>query len=620
MNIFKKIIIFSLLLCLPLVAFATDKFVHQSDFSAYTELEQTKLDAAKSNLQKDYKIVETRLDNQDKRISDVNFTLTMFGAFLTVLVLVAGGVGWVSVKARTREEARAATKEWFEENARGMEQEISDLRQQAKEAHDSIEKLKLETKRHFQSAQDEVQEDARVAKDKIQKNMGNSSSKTASDELPSTQNLNSEALEKMEQAIRNKPEVEYGFEDWDTRAFNAWHKKDFEGAARYWRFAAQITEASNVQISQSLNNAGVALGQQNRSEEAIAMYDEIIKRYGDAPEAALRELVANALYNKGFSLGTLNRSEEAIAMYDKVIKRYGDAPEAAPREQVAKALYNKGNSLYALNQNEDAIVVYDEIIKRYGDAPEAALRELIAKALINKGFSLGTLNRSEDAIAMCDEIIKRYGDAPEAALREQVAKALYNKGHTLAALNQNEDAIVVYDEIIKRYGHAPEAALRELVAKALYNKGHTLNALNQNEDAIVVYDEIMERYGDAPEAALREPVLQALNSKGFSLLCRAKQHWQNSAKCQADLEAAAVLFKQAVGDSKNHLVLGNQAYAAFLLGEGEVAQSLLRQALQQGGEKLYKATLGDLDIFPVPPDKEFRAMLEMLWTEIKSQG
>ncbi len=63
----------------------------------------------------------------------------------------------------------------------------------------------------------------------------------------------------------------------------------------------------------------------------------MVKRYGDAPEAALREQVAQALFNKDVRLGQLQRSEEEIAVYDEMVKRYGDAPEAALREQVAQA-------------------------------------------------------------------------------------------------------------------------------------------------------------------------------------------------------------------------------------------------------------------------------------------
>jgi len=48
--------------------------------------------------------------------------------------------------------------------------------------------------------------------------------------------------------------------------------------------------------------------------------------------------VARALVNKGFALGVLDRSAEAIAVYDDVVGRFGTAPELALREEVARAL------------------------------------------------------------------------------------------------------------------------------------------------------------------------------------------------------------------------------------------------------------------------------------------
>ena len=73
----------------------------------------------------------------------------------------------------------------------------------------------------------------------------------------------------------------------------------------------------------------------------------MVKRFGDAAEPALREMVARALFNKGLRLGSLNQGKEAIAVYDEVVKRFGDATEPALREQVARALFNKGLRLGA---------------------------------------------------------------------------------------------------------------------------------------------------------------------------------------------------------------------------------------------------------------------------------
>jgi hypothetical protein len=59
-------------------------------------------------------------------------------------------------------------------------------------------------------------------------------------------------------------------------------------------------------------------------------------------------LVAWALYSKGFALGALGRSEEVIAVFNDLLARFGTATEPPLREQVAKALYNKGVALAVL--------------------------------------------------------------------------------------------------------------------------------------------------------------------------------------------------------------------------------------------------------------------------------
>ena len=270
-------------------------------------------------------------------------------------------------------------------------------------------------------------------------------------------------------------------------------------------------------VAMALFNAGFTLGMLDRSEEEIAVYDDLVERFGAAGEPALRERVARALVNKGFRLGTLDRSEEAIAVYDDLVERFGAAGEPALREEVAQALVNKGVTLGTLDRSEEAIAVYDDLVERFGAAGEPALREQVAMALVNKGVRLGTLDRSEEAIAVCDDLVERFGAAGEPALREEVALALFNKGVTLGMLDRSEEEIAVYDDLVERFGAAGEPALRERVARALVNKGVRLGTLDRSEEAIAVCDDLVERFGAAGEPALREEVALALFNKGVTL-------------------------------------------------------------------------------------------------------
>ena len=624
----NRIFIMFLLLWLPLGALATEHPVSQSEFSTYKELAQTKLDATKESFQKDKEKIEVRLDNQDKRIGDLGLFLSIFGGFLTVLVLIAGWIGLTSVRSRAREEARIAADQWFD--GKGIEVKAAAFEKRLSDSHESILKLTKQLEGLAEKAGarfEEIENSTRQKADELMSSMQEKISRKLASadktELADTtltvfESIEADALEQMDGIARSKPEAEYDYSDWNTRAFNALHKHDLDGAVHYWTAAANVNGATNNQAAQSLFNVGVVLGKGKRHEEAIAVYDELVSRYGNSSEASLREKVAQALHNKGISLSLLNRSEEAIVVSDELLLRFGNSQETVLREQVAGALYDKGVYLGWLNRNEEVIAVYDEVISRYGSIPEAVLRVVVAKALYNKGVSLDKLGRNEEEMAVYDNVVKRYGSAPEVELRELVAKALYNKGGTLGQLHRNEEAIAVYDELVSRYGNATEATLRVQIAKALNNKGHRLGKLNRNEEKLAAYDEVVSRYGSAPEVALREQVAKALNGKGFEFLCHAKSNWNDEVVRLNDLQRAAALFTSAEnGKACQSMVLGNQAYTTFLLGQPDTARPLLNKALQQGGEELYKGTLDDLDIHPVPLDNEFRTLLEELWAEVK---
>jgi tetratricopeptide (TPR) repeat protein len=535
----------ALAVCLSTPA-AAEKTVAESDFSAYKELAQTKLDAARESLQKDVQALGTRVDNQDKRIDqqgnrigDVSISLTWFGILLTILAIIAGFVGYFTVSAKARkeaqEEADKAVNTWLSGHEAELQRQIKAAEAFAAESRTRIQDFEKEIaelraqvtekmSNHIADIDNLVEEGKQHLQEKIAKFAEGGSKQATQEQLA--------ALLAQAEKLRHKPEADYGFEDWNNRAFAAYSGGNHEEAARYWKQAADAPDASTIGAAKALFNAGASSEQSGRLDDAVATYDLLDQRYASATEPALRE-------------------------------------------QVAKALFNKGNNLGKLGRADDAIAAYELLDQRYASATEPALREQVAKTLCNKGVTLAKLGRADDAIAAYELLDQRYASATEPALREQVAKALCNKGVTLRKLGRTDDAIAAYDLLDQRYASATEPALRELVAKA-----H--------------------------------------NGRGFTLLCRAKENWQNETCRLADLEQAAGLFLGAEHDNNDKpIVLGNRAYCAHLRGQpAELVRPLLEAALKDGGEKLYQATLDDLAIHPVPPDAEFRRLLDEVWVSL----
>ncbi len=340
---------------------AEDKTVPESDFTAYKELAQVKLDAAKESLQKDVAALGTRVDNQDKRIDqqgnrigDVSISLTWFGILLTLLAIIAGFVGYytASTKARkeAQDEARKAVDDWLTTHE-------ADLQQRIKAAED----FATESRAHIQTFEDEISQLKAQLSDKLIAHTNNKIAETnalvedakrrlqaaiAQSSGQTTPPASPEALEALQaqaENLRHKSEADYTFDDWDDRAFAALAEGKHEDAVQYWLRASAIPTAAQSDIARALYNRGVSLGQLGRADDAIAAYDLVDARYASDTAPALRDQVAKALVNKGFALGQLGRTDDEIAAYDLVEARY--ANDTALRKQVAYAQNGKGFTL-----------------------------------------------------------------------------------------------------------------------------------------------------------------------------------------------------------------------------------------------------------------------------------
>ncbi|MEI7851372.1 MAG: tetratricopeptide repeat protein, partial [Kiritimatiellales bacterium] len=274
-----------------------------------------------------------------------------------------------------------------------------------------------------------------------------------------------------------------------------------------------VSEPNNTEQAQGLLDQGLAHISLNDFSSAIAAFDEMVGRFGDDKDPALRKLIAKVLVNKGVALGESKRPNEEIAAYDDLIGRFGDDKDPALREQVAKAFFYKGITHNDQGHPDKAIVAYDDLIGRFGDDP--TLREQVAKALLNKGVVLGETKRPDEEIATYDDLIGRFGDDKGPALRKLIAKGLFNKGVALGETKRPDEAIAAYDDLIGRFGDDP--ALREEVAKAFLNKGVALRKTKRSDEAIAAYDDLIGRFGDDKDPTLRSQVAKALVNKGVAL-------------------------------------------------------------------------------------------------------
>jgi len=595
--------------------------IGKDELDAQKEWLLLKIDSGKELAQKDIEAQGKRLDALDKRIddqvsrvSDIGNAVDRFSvvtgwiAILITGVLALGGLlGYLSVTKKAREEAEVVSettsKKWFDDNHQKLSERIRDLENAVAQALEKIAHSVADVEMHRQSAINTIQN-------------GISS---GTDSNPKLSPEDEEGLRASVKQLKDKPEANYSFDDWNTRAFAAYQAQQSEDAALFWKYAAEVPNAGAANTAQALFNRAVALSDLKRDEEAIALYDQLIAAYANDKAPTLRAWVARTILNKAVTLGQMGENDEAIALYDQLIAAYADDKTQALREQVAKAILNKAVRLGQMGKNDEEIALYDQLIAAYADDKTQAFREQVAKAMGNKAVRLGQMGKNDEEIALYDQLIAAYADDKTQAFREQVAKAMGNKAVRLGQMGKNDEEIALYDQLIAAYADDKATALCEPVARAMLNKAITIGKMGRNDEEIALYDQLIAAYADDTAPAIIEIVANAVNGAGFTRLMTAKQGWSNRDQALDALKRAEADLQTCLARRPHWgMALGNLAYVRWLLLHPAESETVFRAALKStddGGEQLYKATLDDIALHTIPEDTAFKAMVERLWQE-----
>lgn len=239
-----------------------------------------------------------------------------------------------------------------------------------------------------------------------------------------------------------------------------------------------------------------------------------------------------ALFDEAAVLDELGRHDEELAVYDEVVRRYGEASDPRLREWVGRALIDKGITLsHDLGRPHDAFVVYDEVLARFGDADDVVSSAAVVEMLLNRAELLDAQDRADHKLAVYDEIVVRYDRlvavmlasddvedaAPPVALRDRVAVALHNKGLLLKAHDQLDRALMAFEEILVRFGEDPDPAVRQVVAGAHRGRAQVLVELGHIDQAVAGFDDVVALFDGDEELELRQQVYETLVRKAITL-------------------------------------------------------------------------------------------------------
>src|SRR4051794_12653753 len=242
----------------------------------------------------------------------------------------------------------------------------------------------------------------------------------------------------------------------------------------------------------------LALDREGRHDEELLVYDELIERFGERADPAVRVHVCRAFRAKAITLFDFDRDEEALAVGDELLSRFAGDSDPEIEDRVAWTMSDKAKALVEMGRVDDAISVVDELVHRF-DSSDDLDPEPVTDAMFKKAQALRDVGRTRDALAAYAEVVERFDSTTDADLRKDLQRTHTAMASLLGDLEEHDAALKMLDDLLAGL----EGAKASVIADALMQKGWTLERLDRPVDAIEAYDEVVTRFADRDKFARR---------------------------------------------------------------------------------------------------------------------
>jgi tetratricopeptide (TPR) repeat protein len=281
-------------------------------------------------------------------------------------------------------------------------------------------------------------------------------------------------------------------------------------------------------VVRAMRLKAAGLRRMKRLPDAIACYDEMIRRFSPVTEGTIEAEMSYCMLDRAWLLGDLGRHDEEIAGCDALVARYGNNHLLEVSHDIVSALTTKHQAHRDLEEFEKAVEACDDLIRRYEFDPGEGIMERVARTMIRRANYLNKLGRGDEELAGYDSVSRLYSHSQDPEVRIHAAKALMFKAVSLGDADQVGAEMQCYEEALRRYADDPADEVRAVAADALIHKGMSLGAIAEDaaEDTgvrevdaeIACYDEVIMRYGADESTYLKRAVAEALLHKADTLL------------------------------------------------------------------------------------------------------
>ena len=220
--------------------------------------------------------------------------ISLTGVLVTLLVFGAGLITYFSATQKAKEEAQVASKIWFDENLAELKKRIAELQAEARSALEAIKHNSAKVSLAADTA------NAAIA-DKL---------KTLDPPLVNTPTASTEN--------------EFTDDDFYVRGLTDYANNHYQSALHAFKnaYLALNCEALISKRAQYLLAQGKALVELGEPEQAVAIFDDIDRRFGNEIDPAVRETVAATLLRKSIALHFLGKFDKTTAAFDELDRRF----------------------------------------------------------------------------------------------------------------------------------------------------------------------------------------------------------------------------------------------------------------------------------------------------------
>ena len=166
-----------------------------------------------------------------------------------------------------------------------------------------------------------------------------------------------------------------------------------------------MSQRATAYFATAMSDEALRLEGLGQVDEALEVYDDILRRLDpdDGPDAEL--LVARLLSKKAYLFNIYGRGSEAAAACEDLINRFGTSEDPTIRRIVASSGIIKGMAFIKNNRIEEAVSAFDQVVVQYESAASPDVFDFALLALVAKSthVKLAISEREISILLKCQE-------------------------------------------------------------------------------------------------------------------------------------------------------------------------------------------------------------------------